>query len=84
MRQDYSGLFGKHTLKSPVELFIHEPTRFDIPVQCLHDEGVIGSRNKVTVMLHGSIFVSLKADFHSAENVARSTFYARFLLKCVH
>ncbi len=60
MRQDYSGLFGKHTLKSPVELFIHEPTRFDIPVQCLHDEGVIGSRNKVTVMLHGSIFVSLK------------------------
>ncbi len=26
----------------------------------------------------------LKADFHSAENVARSTFYARFLLKCVH
>ncbi len=27
---------------------------------------------------------SLKADFHSAENVARSTFPARFLLKCVH
>ena len=26
----------------------------------------------------------LKADFHSAENVARSTFPARFLLKCVH
>ncbi len=26
----------------------------------------------------------LKADFHSAENVARSTFSARFLLKCVH
>ena len=27
---------------------------------------------------------SFKADFHSAENVARSTFPARFLLKCVH
>ena len=30
------------------------------------------------------ILGDLKADFHSAENVARSTFYARFLLKCVH
>ncbi len=29
-------------------------------------------------------FEIFKADFHSAENVARSTFPARFLLKCVH
>ncbi len=28
--------------------------------------------------------IGIKADFHSAENVARSTFPARFLLKCVH
>ncbi len=27
---------------------------------------------------------NVKADFHSAENVARSTFPARFLLKYVH
>ncbi len=26
----------------------------------------------------------VKADFHSMENAARSTFYARFLLNCVH
>ena len=35
----------------------------------------------MSIRLKG-VYMSLKADFHSAENIARSTFSAHFLLNC--
>ncbi len=36
------------------------------------------------MLVEAKLQLCLKADFHSAENIARSTFSAHFLLKCVH
>ena len=44
--------------------------------------GILSTVSSVYDLLR--IVCPVKADFHSAENVARSTFPARFLLKCVH
>ncbi len=38
----------------------------------------------VLYILVSRLYAYLKEDFNSEENFARSTFYALFLLKCVH